>query len=134
VNLLIYTVVAIASMHHLSMHTMHQNESTILVHEILISLVKRYYSRNSSGDCMNPQDIMEKMQSIANDMQTKVGDAIRQSPAKDLEKNVRGLMTQGFQKLDLVTREEFDLQTQVLAKTRAKLEELEAKVSALEKK
>jgi BMFP domain-containing protein YqiC len=83
---------------------------------------------------MNPQDIMEKMQAIANDMQSKVGDAIRQSPAKDLEKNVRGLMTQGFQKLDLVTREEFDLQTQVLAKTRAKLEELEAKVSALEKK
>ncbi len=83
---------------------------------------------------MNPQNIMEKMQTIANDMQTKVGDAIRQSPAKDLEKNVRGLMTQGFQKLDLVTREEFDLQTQVLAKTRAKLEELEAKVSALEKK
>ena len=83
---------------------------------------------------MNPQDIMGKMQSIANDMQTKVGDAIRQSPAKDLEKNVRGLMTQGFQKLDLVTREEFDLQTQVLAKTRAKLEELEAKVNALEKK
>ena len=83
---------------------------------------------------MKPQDIMEKMQSIANDMQTKVGDAIRQSPAKDLEKNVRGLMTQGFQKLDLVTREEFDLQTQVLAKTRAKLEELEAKVNALEKK
>ncbi len=83
---------------------------------------------------MNPQDIMEKMQTIANDMQTKVGDAIRQSPAKDLEKNVRGLITQGFQKLDLVTREEFDLQTQVLAKTRAKLEALEAKVNALEKK
>ncbi|QWD80703.1 accessory factor UbiK family protein [Polynucleobacter sp. MWH-Spelu-300-X4] len=72
------------------------------------------------------------MQTIANDMQNKVGDAIRQSPAKDLEKNVRGLMTQGFQKLDLVTREEFDLQTQVLARTRAKLEELEAKITALE--
>ena len=83
---------------------------------------------------MKPQDIMEKMQTIANDMQSKVGDAIRQSPAKDLEKNVRGLMTQGFQKLDLVTREEFDLQTQVLTKTRAKLEELEAKVNALENK
>jgi hypothetical protein len=83
---------------------------------------------------MNPQDIMQKMQTIANDMQNKVGDAIRQSPAKDMEKNVRSLMTQGFQKLDLVTREEFDLQTQVLAKTRAKLEELEAKVSALESK
>jgi BMFP domain-containing protein YqiC len=83
---------------------------------------------------MNPQDIMQKMQTIANDMQNKVGDAIRQSPAKDIEKNVRSLMTQGFQKLDLVTREEFDLQTQVLAKTRAKLEELEAKVNALENK
>ncbi len=83
---------------------------------------------------MNPQDLMQKVQTIANDMQSKVEDAIRQSPAKDLEKNVRSLMTQGFQKMDLVTREEFDLQTQVLAKTRAKLEELEAKVSALEKK
>ncbi len=83
---------------------------------------------------MSPQDLMQKVQSIANDMQSKVEDAIRQSPAKDLEKNVRSLMTQGFQKMDLVTREEFDLQTQVLAKTRAKLEELEAKVSALEKK
>jgi len=83
---------------------------------------------------MNPQDIMQKMQTIASDMQNKVGDAIRQSPAKDLEKNIRGLMTQGFQKLDLVTREEFDLQTQVLARTRAKLEELESKITALENK
>ena len=83
---------------------------------------------------MNPQDIMQKVQTIANDMQSKVEDAIRQSPAKDLEKNVRSLMTQGFQKMDLVTREEFDLQTQVLAKTRVKLEELQAKVNALEKK
>ncbi|MBU3542577.1 MAG: accessory factor UbiK family protein [Burkholderiaceae bacterium] len=73
------------------------------------------------------------MQSIANEMQSKVSDAIKQTPAKDLEKNVRSLMTQGFQKMDLVTREEFDIQTQVLAKTRAKLEELEAKVAALEK-
>jgi BMFP domain-containing protein YqiC len=83
---------------------------------------------------MSPQDIMQKVQSIANDMQSKVEEAIRQSPAKDLEKNVRSLMTQGFQKMDLVTREEFDLQTQVLSKTRAKLEELEIKVTALEKK
>ena len=82
---------------------------------------------------MNPQDIIQKMQTIANDMQSKVGDAIKHSPAKDVEKNVRSLMTQGFQKLDLVTREEFDLQAQVLARTRAKLEELETKVLALEK-
>ena len=83
---------------------------------------------------MNPQDIMQKMQTIANDMQNKVGEAIRNSPAQEIEKNVRAMMNQGFQKMDLVTREEFDLQAQVLARTRAKLEELETKVLALEKK
>jgi BMFP domain-containing protein YqiC len=43
------------------------------------------------------------------------------------------MMNQGFQKMDLVTREEFELQAKVLAKTREKLEALEAKVEALEK-
>jgi BMFP domain-containing protein YqiC len=42
------------------------------------------------------------------------------------------MLTQGFSKLDLVTREEFDIQSQVLAKTRAKLEALEARVAELE--
>ena len=83
---------------------------------------------------MKPQDIVQKMQTIANEMQSKVGEAIKQTPAKDLEKNVRALLVQGFQKMDLVTREEFDIQAQVLAKTRAKLEALEAKVAVLEKK
>lgn len=71
---------------------------------------------------------------MAEDVQKKVSDAVAQSPAKDIEKNVKGLMQQGFQKMDLVTREEFDIQIQVLAKTRAKLEELEAKIAALEAK
>jgi hypothetical protein len=44
------------------------------------------------------------------------------------------MMTQGFSKLDLVTREEFDIQTQVLAKTRAKLETLETRLAELEAK
>lgn len=82
---------------------------------------------------MNPQDIFQRFQSVAEDVQNKIGDAIKQSPAKDLEKNVRGLVNQGFQKLDLVTRQEFDIQSQVLSKTRAKLEELEEKIAALEK-
>lgn len=70
--------------------------------------------------------------SFFNDLQGKINQAIENSPAKDMEKNVKAMMTQGFSKLDLVTREEFDIQTQVLAKTRAKLEELEAKVAELE--
>jgi BMFP domain-containing protein YqiC len=71
---------------------------------------------------------------MAEDVQKKVMDAVKDSPAKDLEKNVRGLMNQSFQKMDLITRQEFDIQTQVLAKTRAKLEELEAKVQELSEK
>ncbi len=67
-------------------------------------------------------------------MQNKIGEAIRNSPAKDIEKNVRAMMNQGFQKMDLVTREEFEVQARVLAKTREKLEALEAKVLELEKK
>jgi BMFP domain-containing protein YqiC len=79
-----------------------------------------------------PSQLFEQMQTIAVDMQNKIGEAIRNSPAKDIEKNVRAMMNQGFQKMD--TREEFDLQSRVLAKTREKLEALEAKVAALEKK
>lgn len=66
------------------------------------------------------------------DMQAKINKAIENSPAKDIEKNIKSMMTQGFSKLDLVTREEFDVQAQVLAKTRAKLELLEARVAELE--
>lgn len=72
------------------------------------------------------------MNSFFTDLQGKINQAMETSPAKDLEKNVKAMMTQGFSKLDLVTREEFDIQTQVLAKTRAKLEALEAKVAELE--
>jgi ubiquinone biosynthesis accessory factor UbiK len=67
-----------------------------------------------------------------NDMQAKINQAFENSPAKDIEKNVKAMLTQGFSKLDLVTREEFDIQTQVLAKTRAKLDALEARVVELE--
>lgn len=62
----------------------------------------------------------------------KMQQILESSPAKDLEKNVKAIMSQGFAKLDLVTREEFDIQAQVLAKTRAKLEQLEARVAELE--
>jgi BMFP domain-containing protein YqiC len=74
------------------------------------------------------------MNNIFNDIQAKINEALENSPARDLEKNVKALMTQGFAKLDLVTREEFDIQSQVLAKTREKLEALEKRVADLEAK
>jgi ubiquinone biosynthesis accessory factor UbiK len=66
------------------------------------------------------------------DMQARINQALENSPAKDIEKNVKAMLSQGFSKLDLVTREEFDVQMQVLAKTRAKLDALEARVAELE--
>jgi BMFP domain-containing protein YqiC len=74
------------------------------------------------------------MNNFFNDLQDKINQAIENSPAKDIERNVKAMMTQGFSKLDLVTREEFDIQAQVLAKTRAKLDALEQRVAELEAK
>lgn len=51
---------------------------------------------------------------------------------EDLEKNFRSLLVSGFERMDLVTREEFDLQAAVLERTREKLEQLEARLSELE--
>lgn len=72
------------------------------------------------------------MNNFFNDVQSKINKVIENSPAKDIEKNVKSMMAQGFSKLDLVTREEFDIQAQVLAKTRSKLEALEQRLAELE--
>lgn len=66
------------------------------------------------------------------ELSARLNEAVSNSPVKDFEKNARALLAQGFSRLDLVTREEFDIQTQVLARTRQKLEELEKRVAALE--
>jgi len=69
---------------------------------------------------------------IFEELSSKLSAAANKSPAKDIEKNMRALLTQGFAKLDLVTREEFDIQMEVLARTREKLTALEARVAELE--
>lgn len=56
-----------------------------------------------------------------------------QTLKQDLERNFRSILQSTFAKFDLVTRDEFDVQTGVLAKTRAKLELLEQQIAALEK-
>ncbi|HRD35168.1 MAG TPA: accessory factor UbiK family protein [Rhodocyclaceae bacterium] len=62
----------------------------------------------------------------------KLSELAANSPAKDIEKNVKALMGSAFGKLDLVTREEFDLQREMLAHARMKLQEVEERVAALE--
>lgn len=69
---------------------------------------------------------------VFEEIQNKVSQLLANSPAKDIERNVRALMQQGFEKLDLATREQLDLQSELLARTRAKLTELEARVAELE--
>jgi BMFP domain-containing protein YqiC len=93
-------------------------------------------ARHAQKECAQrrpPRTEMD-MNNFFNDLQGKINQAIENSPAKDIERNVKAMMTQGFSKLDLVTREEFDIQAQVLAKTRAKLEALELRMAELEAK
>lgn len=66
------------------------------------------------------------------DLSAKLSAVANSGPAKDIEKNMRALLAQGFSKLDLVTREELDVQTQVLGRTREILVALEARVAVLE--
>jgi BMFP domain-containing protein YqiC len=66
------------------------------------------------------------------DIVNKLGEVFRQSPARDLEKNLKAGLSGWLVKLDLVTREEFDVQTELLARSREKLTQLEARVKELE--
>ena len=66
------------------------------------------------------------------ELNKKVSELIAASPAKDIEKNLRALLSSAFSRLDLVTREEFDVQQEVLGRTRDKLQQMEARVAALE--
>ncbi len=64
----------------------------------------------------------------------KLSELASSGPAKDFEKNARALLAQGFAKLDLVTREEFDVQVQLLSRAQERLAALEARVAELEAK
>ena len=67
------------------------------------------------------------------DFTQRVSGLIANSPAAEVEKNVRAMMSGFFSKLDLVTREEFDTQANVLARTRQLVEQLTARLDELEK-
>jgi hypothetical protein len=71
--------------------------------------------------------------SFINDVVNKLGEVLKQSPTKDIEQNLKAGVTSMLGKLDMVSREEFDVQTEVLARTREKLAQLEARLLQLEK-
>jgi ubiquinone biosynthesis accessory factor UbiK len=67
------------------------------------------------------------------DLNNRISALIAASPARDIEKNVKAVLASVFEKMDLVSRDEFDIQSQLLARTREKLTALEARVAELEK-
>jgi len=69
---------------------------------------------------------------ILDDLSARIRDFLAASPAKDVEKNLQALLSAAFAKLDLATRAELDVQARVLARSREKLSELEARVAELE--
>lgn len=66
------------------------------------------------------------------DLSIKIKEIVNSSPVGDLEKNVHALLQGAFTKLELVSREEFDVQTELLRQTRDKLDALEKQMGALE--
>ncbi len=64
----------------------------------------------------------------------RIGKAMESSPAKDIEKNVKAVLASGLARLDVVPRSEFEVQAQVLLKTREKLEALEKRLAELEER
>jgi BMFP domain-containing protein YqiC len=66
------------------------------------------------------------------DLSSRIRDITKSTPAADMEKNLRALLQGAFTKLELVSREEFDVQADLLRRTRQKLELLEAKQAELE--
>ena len=70
---------------------------------------------------------------LIDDISERIDAFLRNTPAADIQKNLKAALTQAFTRIDLVTREEFDIQSQVLARTREKLMQLEARVADLER-
>jgi ubiquinone biosynthesis accessory factor UbiK len=73
-------------------------------------------------------------QKLLDEISTKINELVAQSPVKDVEQNMRILLSGVFTKLDLVTRDEFNVQQEMLIRTREKLTDLESIVTELENK
>ena len=71
---------------------------------------------------------------LLDEVGARVREILAASPARDLEKNLRAMLGTVFERLELATREELEIQERVLARTREKLAALEARVAELEAK
>lgn len=72
-------------------------------------------------------------QNLLNEMQSRINEFFRSTPLGDVERNVKALVTQTFQKMDLVTHDEFQIQGELIDQLRQRVAELEAVVQRLER-
>jgi BMFP domain-containing protein YqiC len=66
------------------------------------------------------------------ELRQRIDQALRDSPSQDVEKNLRALLSAWFERMDLVLREDFEVQKKLLERAQAKLAELEARIAELE--
>jgi ubiquinone biosynthesis accessory factor UbiK len=66
------------------------------------------------------------------DLRKRIDEALKDSPAQDIEKNLRALLAAWFDRMDLVLREDFEVQKKLLERAQAKLIDLEARIAQLE--
>ena len=69
---------------------------------------------------------------LFDELRSRIDDALRNSPTQDIEKNLRALLAAWFDRLDLVLREDFEVQKKLLERAQAKLAELEGRIAELE--
>lgn len=72
-------------------------------------------------------------QQFIDEISARIRELLAKTPARDFEANMRAMLASMFARLDLVTRQEFDVQTEILARTREKLAQLEARLAELDK-
>ncbi len=76
--------------------------------------------------------MMNKPKAWFEEIQKNVSELIARSPAADIERNVKGFMGQAFNRMDLVTREEFDIQVDLLTRALARIDALEKQAQVFE--
>ena len=93
----------------------------------------------TNSDKLKPLNVINKEMFMfnidaINEISNKIKDLVKNSPLNDLDKNIHALIKGALTKMELVTREEFDVQTEVLRHAREQLTALETKLEALEQK
>ena len=71
---------------------------------------------------------------LFDDLSERISEAFRNSPAQDFEKNLRAMLAGWFDRMDLVLREDFEVQKKLLERAHGKLAELEARIAELERR